>query len=299
MGSAFVEGLEFSARVPGGAAHVRVVRIDQKDGPGAWRAEVVADGPNLRRDVAAYAHGPTAEAAPRTLTPRRDSASREVPMRIEATTAVTRPLCTFPWEFRPPRHRRSDVDRLASLRDRLPFALDAERGPWVAGGSVVRAILGEPEADLDVFCATEGQIAGVELALLRAGGVEVGGGSAVCRRRFELLRLRVDLVRDHAPLATHASRFDFTACALATDGVVVVGSIESFADAFAARLRFLRQTTPERVRKYLGIGLAPEFPMAETYARLVRGEPVSGYTSADLTRDEALGLRPVRVGRRP
>ena len=67
MGSAFVEGLEFSARVPGGAAHVRVVRIDQKDGPGAWRAEVVADGPNLRRDVAAYAHGPTAEAALRAL----------------------------------------------------------------------------------------------------------------------------------------------------------------------------------------------------------------------------------------
>lgn len=65
--SPFVEALEFRVRVPGGPAHVRVVRVSQQDGPGAWRADVEAETSSGRRESAAYAHGPTAEAALRTL----------------------------------------------------------------------------------------------------------------------------------------------------------------------------------------------------------------------------------------
>lgn len=208
---------------------------------------------------------------------------------------IRRALNAFPWEFRVPNHVRSDPERIAALASSLPFRLDVDAGPWVAGGFVVRSILGEPQADVDVFCATEGQIASVEAAILRVGGVEVGGGSAFGRRRFALLTLRIDLVRTAAPIELHAERFDFSVCSLATDGATVVGPVEAFADAFGMRLRFRRQTTPERARKYVRLGLAPEVGSVEEFARLVRGAPVHGLTSDSLTREEALGLRPVHL----
>lgn len=191
--------------------------------------------------------------------------------------------------------------RLAELRRVVgPFSFD--RGPFVAGGSIARALLGDAghaAADLDLFLR-EGDRDRVGAALASAGfkweedekGSEEGPGTWWSEETG-----RVDVVVTDADAATTIARFDLRCAALATDGenlLVLPGALQDLADR---KLFPLRRGKSHRIRRYLEMGLDPhpDAPELDVDVFLV-GTPdiqhgIDGWTLPKLhTREDAFGL---------
>jgi hypothetical protein len=121
---------------------------------------------------------------------------------------------------------------LETLRDRVPF--DVYHGPFIAGGILVRALLGIDEVnDVDLFCCTEKQVMDV-LAQLPpgqgpAGDQEnpgnpdtqsMGGGRNVTQVYVNGIRTQIIGGNWKEPWEILMS-FDLFHCMLATDGKVL------------------------------------------------------------------------------
>lgn len=196
----------------------------------------------------------------------------------------------------------------------LPFDLDVERGPWVTGGALCRAVRGVVPDELDVFFADEAQYDLAHAALSRiatpsdrlnsrtkGGDVTVdltpdqtrpeeAGSMWWVGRVGPGIGMHVDLAAaSFATIATHLGRFDVTAAQMATDGRILLWVSGALSDAVDGILRVSRVTRPRRVQKYLDLGLVPDVD-EETVRKLQEGIPVEGWTSDDLTWRQAMGL---------
>lgn len=172
---------------------------------------------------------------------------------------------------------------LVSIVKNLPFRLDFERGPWICGGALVRAWLGESLTgqDVDVMFRNEVDVRACRSVMEQLGWREVprsvvantSGSNAGPASPEDA---PVDFLpptmwaREGVPwtvnLATGAfaatmpeviKGFDLRCCALVSDGEAVVGLRETFTDLELRRLFVRRPTRSARIEKYRTRGFTP------------------------------------------
>jgi hypothetical protein len=170
----------------------------------------------------------------------------------------------------------------------------------ISGGAVARALLGldTSQCDLDLFVPEE-HVAAIERSLVSAGGVPARfDGSDSERPVYTVPELgRVDLVGCPS-VALALARFDIRACAVATDGRILMAAQGALEDILDRKLHVRRETTRERIAKYLGMGLDLDLSTtgyrgaerrAVTADELVGESDVPGWTNSYLKREEFLG----------
>lgn len=124
---------------------------------------------------------------------------------------------------------------LGKIVRRLPFFMAHNRhsaidgGPWIAGGALRRAMMGEPlGGDIDIFFRHKGQLDAFVAGLQRVSVGHVGVDETDSRRIKVFLPdirigLKLDLVRGVFFENTYQllNDFDFTCCCVATDGTTL------------------------------------------------------------------------------
>jgi len=106
----------------------------------------------------------------------------------------------------------------------LPFALDMKTGPWIAGGAIRRALLGQGcgGSDIDLFFANSEQLAKSASQIEGIGGkvarkTEHATDYALTIEEIEYRIQFIGIAFYESPAAILDS-FDFTICQFVTDG---------------------------------------------------------------------------------
>lgn len=184
------------------------------------------------------------------------------------------------------------TEPVANLARRIRRLLAAVGDPFgapglaVSGGSVTRALLGQappPGVDLDLL-VPDRLWDRTERELSRFGDLMPVSGSGGAKYATPVGA--VDAVRCRS-VADAVCRFDFRACAIATDGETMVAVDGAIVDLQRRWLHFQRPSVHPRVDKYLAMGL--DFDPTQVQD----GDAVAGALVKDsfASRDEALGLK--------
>lgn len=167
----------------------------------------------------------------------------------------------------------------------------------VAGGAVMRALLGNipHDCDFDLFVPTKsmGLVVG---ALINDGALESQKDS-VSDPDHPVLEWRgktIDMV-ECKDVADAIARFDIRACAVATDGEVLMSVAEALPDIRTRNLHVLRPTTRPRLYQYVRAGLDPRGMLADvddvlSPDNIQSGKPHSWILPGEFSRDKCLGL---------
>jgi hypothetical protein len=139
-----------------------------------------------------------------------------------------------------------------------------ETGPWIAGGSVLCWLNQEPvrEHDIDIFVRDEAQYQQV-LYRLRHNGFQIhhDSGNAVTLKTYSAAAHTVQVVKFFFESVDDLlTRFDFTVCAVATDGdkIHAVPQFQKDFEAKVLRLQGeLKEDALKRIVKYIVYGYMP------------------------------------------
>ena len=202
-------------------------------------------------------------------------------------------MTTFAPEFIPAPGIKAHAQRLAKLDIRLSM----DGGPVLGGGLLTRAESGElPGKDVDIFFFDAAELAAAHAALLRSGlrllrhnprsGTAVLGDDTIA---YDLV-----LFEGGTPQRVLAKN-DIRACGLVSDGARAFSLVGALEDAEAHQIVLLRQTGPRRLQSYLLRGWRCSALDLREVDIALRGEPIPGLTSHDLTEAQRYGHEPVPV----
>ena len=167
--------------------------------------------------------------------------------------------------------RDDNMQRLWKLHEALPgpVRLNISGGAYIAGGSIVRSLLGLGICDVDVWTPNPEDLIG---ALLAEGYTQPpadespppsagdGFGRAVMSKDGEYT---IDVIgHDFGPAPEVCATFDFRCCmvALGTQFWAEAGALDDIA---ARRLTPMRRTLWRRIDKYLAMGFEMTVPTAD------------------------------------
>lgn len=148
------------------------------------------------------------------------------------------------------------------------FKLDIEKGPWLAGGAVLKSYLGQPMglSDLDIWFANRAQFEQVQKLVSDLGCSRVYSTENADSYKYYSLDLgtySIQLIKRKFfdKPEQIINQFDFTVCQLVTDGIRTIVGPTTIPDIRARRLQLSRGLVAEsvipRMIKYMVYGYRP------------------------------------------
>lgn len=148
----------------------------------------------------------------------------------------------------------TSIQQLHDYIEALPFDFNLSGGAYVAGGAIVRAHLGLPFNDIDVWVPTDKLHGEAEQALERAGWVRSKNpGSMGSRQWARKGWIPLDLIGGGSPAETLAN-FDWRCSKVAMDDAGVFLHPGARLDITDRRLICTRRVTHKRLWKYQTMG---------------------------------------------
>lgn len=154
-------------------------------------------------------------------------------------------------------------------------------GPWLAGGALRRAVLGQPvkPSDLDLFFRDEAQYKGTVNAFKEGGWVVERRGRNSDRLSKDGWTVNTVKLVFYASLEDVLDAFDFTICQWGTDGHDLVVGPYTQVDTLRKRLAIHKVTygasTVRRAVKYAGQGFTLCAGTSATLLEAVVADPTS------------------------
>lgn len=159
-------------------------------------------------------------------------------------------MSEFPWP------EPTSIQQLHDYIEALPFDFNLFGGAYVAGGAIVRALLGLPFNDIDIWIPSaatplHGEI---ERSLEAAGWKHLKSPGSVGGRQWTRDGwIPLDLVSGATPRETTAT-FDWRCTKIAMDSVCLWSMPEAHTDIVARQLHCTRRVTHKRLWKYQTMG---------------------------------------------
>ncbi len=172
---------------------------------------------------------------------------------------------------------KSDVlDKINYIKHELNIPLNIDEGPWMAGGSIIKLILGRDldNSDLDVFLSKGyneggGHFKDLDERLTRIAPKPKRRSSAYGMPRVETsyaFTYQTDIGKLQLIHRAHYESphellgdFDFTICQFATDGITIAFPEQAIEDLNNRRLRLhmVSRIHISRFHKYTSLGFVP------------------------------------------
>jgi len=142
--------------------------------------------------------------------------------------------------------------------------LNIEKGPWIVGGAVRRALCGLPmeNGDIDIFCRSQEDVRKA-IEFLFQECKATGSRSTANATNVDVRGTPVQIItKPFATLEECLASVDFNICVAATDGWRWVADMRFFEDITTKRLTMnssaWRAQQPMRLVKYAEMGFVPE-----------------------------------------